>query len=58
MKQNKWILPAICTCTGFFAGLATGMSILGHKKKTSPEALPEDVNAEMSDATVEEVHDE
>ena len=54
-QQSKWILPAICACAGFVAGLATGISILEYKKKVSFKRLQEDINEEISE-TIEDIY--
>ena len=33
MKQNKWLVTAICACAAFFSGLVIGLSFSGKKQK-------------------------
>lgn len=59
MKQNKWILPAVCFCATFLAGFITGMSFSGQKqKKADAIQTLEDINEETVGTMEEEVHDE
>ena len=60
MKQNRWLLPAVCSCTAFFAGLITGLSLSDRKgrKKTDALPMPHSIKEETSDATKEDCPDE
>ena len=64
MKQNKWILSVICTCTAvtaFFVGFMTGKSVSSHKEtleRTPIELNPDDANVVAPDTGEEVYHDE
>ena len=58
MKQSKWILPVICACAGFVAGLTTGISILEYIKKVSFKRLREDISDEIPEPMEEERNNE
>lgn len=59
MKQNKWLVTAICACAAFFSGLVIGLSFSGKKqKKADAKRKQNRVNEKNTNEAKEERPDE
>lgn len=58
MKQKKWILPAVCACAAFLAGVITGLSLFRqNQKRKNAIQTPEEASENTTGAIKEETQD-